>query len=437
MEKISRQLSQYEREVTLGVRLTPSAAPAAPDLEDVQDIDCYLSTLGFEFVDAAGSDISDRRGLSFHHLFVGLIERSPGIPGVPRIIDALSTIMWPSMTRKSAANDKPLGAMYEKRSILSESHCDLVASLLNSGRSHADHTHRLQELASWLDEDAISTEIDDAESTSADDENTINIWSTSVTPGNLTPRVLSDFGSYSCTESGFDDDFTAFVSALAPDVVHNTSASQDLQQQPYLHDSSPFASSSFSSTFSFESAASGTSTPNVEKSDQQSLDSTCLTPSNASFSSYRTLGSVSDFGDLDNKSCHECKDSACSTEHTESKPEDDEIPTTSEIAETSRRIFGSVPLTASPTVDRSTSSLSQPKQATLLDDEDKDVLEALIGERGEDDEVPDLGKFDLQGVLGALQELKEEIAGMSDDKARRKEAARVALGLVYGLDVDR
>lgn len=58
------------------------------------------------------------------------------------------------------------------------------------------------------------------------------------------------------------------------------------------------------------------------------------------------------------------------------------------------------------------------------------MLEALIGERAEDDEVPDLEKFSLQDVLGALQELKEEIAGMSNDKARRKAAARVALGLV-------
>ena len=50
----------------------------------------------------------------------------------------------------------------------------------------------------------------------------------------------------------------------------------------------------------------------------------------------------------------------------------------------------------------------------------------------EDDDF-ELGAFDLSRVLSALQGMKEEIAGMSDEDERRKAAARVALGLVYGL----
>lgn len=351
---------------------------------------------------------------------------------MPRIIDALSAIMWPSMTRKSTPHDKPrslLGTMHQKGSILSESHHDLVTALLNSGRSRDDRTHRqLQELASWLDEKKTGTETDDAESASANDD-TITIWSTAVTPGNMTPHALSDVGSHpGSPEPGFDDDFTAFVSASESssfDVVDTSTSQGSRQNQPHLRNNSPLAASSFSSTFSFESAASGPSTPNVEKPEQQSLDNSYLTPFNTS--SYRPLGSVSDFGDPDTETCHERAGGPCSSEHNGSEHENDEMPTTDEIAETSRRIFGSVPLTASPTVDR---------KKTVLSDGDGD-LEALIRESSEGDDLPDLRRFDLQEVLSSLQGLKEEIAGMSDDKERRKAAARVALGLVYGLDVDR
>jgi len=45
-----------------------------------------------------------------------------------------------------------------------------------------------------------------------------------------------------------------------------------------------------------------------------------------------------------------------------------------------------------------------------------------------------MGNFDLSRVLNALQTMKEEISGMDDEDARRKAAARAALGLVYGLE---
>lgn len=47
---------------------------------------------------------------------------------------------------------------------------------------------------------------------------------------------------------------------------------------------------------------------------------------------------------------------------------------------------------------------------------------------------PDAGKmFNVEQVFGMLQEYKTEIAGMEDEEEKRKTAARVALGLVYGL----
>ncbi|KAL4073094.1 hypothetical protein V8B97DRAFT_179148 [Scleroderma yunnanense] len=407
VERLSHQLAHHEPEVVLAVRLAPSAAPAVADIEDVQDIDGYLSSLGFEFVDATDSDEV-------------LTPNRHGIPGVPRIVDALSTIIWPSMTRKSVSHD---------------SSCGLLSAIHQ--RSRDDQTDRkLEELARWLDEDVIDADSDDAESTSPDGDNTINIWSTAVTPGNVTPHAQSNFGSRSGTpKAGFDDDFSSFVSApaLSPsDGVIDTSAPQDPpQKQSHPRSwSPPLASLSFSSTFSFESAMSGSSTPENEGPDHQSFDYSYLTLPNTSLESYKSLGSVSDFDDPDTDvSSHE-RMGPCATEHRENEDEDEEQPTTAEIAETSRRIFGSVPLTASPTVDRSTVSLLR---ATLPSEDDH--FEALMKECDEGAH-PDLGRFDLQEMLSALQELKEEIAGMSDDKARRKAAARVALGFAYGLDVD-
>jgi hypothetical protein len=45
-----------------------------------------------------------------------------------------------------------------------------------------------------------------------------------------------------------------------------------------------------------------------------------------------------------------------------------------------------------------------------------------------------MASLDLGSVVTALEGMKAEIAGMTDDGERRKAAARVALGLVYGLE---
>lgn len=89
---------------------------------------------------------------------------------------------------------------------------------------------------------------------------------------------------------------------------------------------------------------------------------------------YQSLGSVSDFGD--------------------DGDEAEGIPTESEMEDTRRWIFG---------------------RTGVMDREGRD----------------------LENVIGVLEEYKGEIAGMDDDEERRKAAARVALGVVYGLEGDR
>lgn len=92
---------------------------------------------------------------------------------------------------------------------------------------------------------------------------------------------------------------------------------------------------------------------------------------------------------------------------------DEEMPTSEEIMLTSQRIFG--PAYA-----------SREKAEPKLNE---------VGEGDEDEEDP--GEFDLGSIMGALQNMKDEIAGITDEDAKRRAAATVALGLVWGLEGGR
>ena len=124
-----------------------------------------------------------------------------------------------------------------------------------------------------------------------------------------------------------------------------------------------------------------------------------LEPGNASVR-YKSLGSEfggSEFGD--EEPVYESLDDYGDSE-------DEDLPTKEEIRETSGQIFGKV-VAGAPLVETS-----------MADDSDGEV-----------------GPFDLSQVMNVLQEMKSEISGMESEEARRKAAARVALGLVYGLEI--
>lgn len=189
---------------------------------------------------------------------------------------------------------------------------------------------------------------------------------------------------------GFDDDFTAFVSAPAP--------LETIQE------------------------ASGLSTPELFHGPSKGL-----APVHAG-DFYRSLGSVSDFGGSDDEIYTELDDSNDFDDPSDLKTpkskDDDSMPTEQEIRETSLRIFGTPIL--SRRADAST------KNAEIAGN-------SLAPERftsGIDlyDDPYNMESFDLTKVLGALQQFKSEIAGMDNEDERRKAAAKVALGLVYGLE---
>ncbi|KAG8214569.1 hypothetical protein J3R82DRAFT_9632 [Butyriboletus roseoflavus] len=320
--------------------------------------------------------------------------------------------MWPSMVRQTSKVTTTgfIGASQRDPGISSDDYYNLVRLVGEkiSGNDGDLMQRELEELERWLDEDTLSSDPDGEDETAS--------WSTVVTPGTVSPS-LSGFIENSrptTPTSGFDDDFTSFVSASsAGSAGIPRSSSESLSSPPSFP---PFASMSFSSTFSFSSASSAHSTPTCD--DQASFDTTRLIPGE----SYKSLGSVSDFGDLD-------KESAILERLSNNSDEaGGDMPSRLEIAETSRKIFGTMPLSPTPARERGDASLQVlstlggvPSQSCAGEELDVEMTDV------------NLERLDLQSVLGALQGLKEEIAGMPD-KERRKAAARVALGLAYGLD---
>lgn len=90
-------------------------------------------------------------------------------------------------------------------------------------------------------------------------------------------------------------------------------------------------------------------------------------------------------------------------------------------------------------------STTHPSSSTPIDDGDDQLLpseseiraaSSRIFASARDPDADNLGTFDLSLVFSALQAMKEEISGIEDEDERRKAAARAALGLVEGLDLD-
>ncbi|KAG6814226.1 hypothetical protein H0H92_015341 [Tricholoma furcatifolium] len=369
IERITQDLDGYEPEVCLAVRLARqgSSRPQSPvseeedDAESDGDVDGFLTSRGFEFIDAVEK-----------HATSGSDDSWTEIPGMERVLDALSTIMWPSMQPTTKGTTKP---QTRERVLLDWASTSLDVSSLavedapiageqTSNRAMA-MKQEMQELARWLEED-VDASRDDPWRT-ATSTATISLSPTAMEPGGLPERTDSE-------TFGFDDNFTVFVSAPAPD---------DLD-------------------------ASGRSTPDIPPNEQ----SLSVAPHAGSL--YRSLGSVSDFGGSEDGRTDE--DGA------------EDLPSKEEILSTSSRIFGAskhLPTPGSKAYERSLS----------IPDEDLDTSGNHEGD-ADGDASYDMEAFDLSKVLTTLQEMKAEIASIGDEGERRKAAARVALGLVYGLEAD-
>ncbi|EKM79269.1 hypothetical protein AGABI1DRAFT_113845 [Agaricus bisporus var. burnettii JB137-S8] len=373
IERISRDLGEHEPEVLLAVRVKSVPGEMVRELlddddeergEDNASIDGYVSGFGFEYVDATQNESSRQPHLDE--------VESDGIPNLPRVPDALSTIMWPSM--KAQAKDSKHTKRGRDPSLFdwgnegtSDKSSSLASELMPSSSSDLSTRagrmrNEMEELANWLENDVRDGDKEDPWRLAARSDAIV----VSSTEGDSDDFLASS----EVAASKFDDDFTIFVSS-PPETG---------------------------------TVESGRSTPTGDEDDEDGLRPP------ESMRSYNSLGSVSDLGEgkeLENA-------------YVVSDDEDDGLPTQGEIFETSSRIFGK-------NVSRSTAD-AQPIYGSKSDLE--------LGEAELEDNDYDMAPFDLSRVLGTLQQMKEDISGIEDESERRKAAARVALGLVYGLEAE-
>lgn len=319
-----------------------------------------------------------------------------GIPSFPRILDALSTIMWPSM--EAATRSKPQSSAREAALLdwaqsssgsFDISDDDLVVPRAGgSTGARRRLQNEMTELARWLEDG------DEAVETTKPKDDP---WRAAVntSKGIVGSPTEMEFGDRAIIggeqgkkgdEFGFEDDFTIFVSA-------------------------PAASSSQERKESAPGDVSGRSTPTFgDSSFDDSFDG--LAPSHAGVA-YHSLGSMSDLGDYDSR-----------VPKGTASDDDEGIPTEEEIRDSADRIFG-----LPPPLSRTQTAKPPPNKS-----ESTDLPETFAFDGDEDSS--ELASFDLSRVLGALQGMKDEIANMDDEAERRRAAAKVALGLVYGLERD-
>jgi hypothetical protein len=289
---------------------------------------------GFEYVEGAthsvpGSSSCSRGPGSDSNVMTNDIGE-----GIHRIVEALHTIMWPSMQQQPLGSPKRKAR--PKPNILSKLSLGDPESLENIDwtRFSTDEFHAEKiALERWLD---------------SDDPGPI-ITPTKPSASTILPNSSSSNGEPH-DAAGFDDDFSDFVSApaSAPATTGTTSES-----------------------------------PSSEVGSETGWNQVGDDPEDDLFS-------------------------------------DDFFPTDQEIFMTSHRIFG--PHLPS---QRASSSRSARADGEGRSHEDED--------EGEGNTLGD-GDFDFSRIMGALQGLKEEISGIENEEVKRKMAARVAMGLVYGLE---
>ncbi|KAF7346440.1 hypothetical protein MSAN_01872000 [Mycena sanguinolenta] len=361
VERLAGDMSGYEPEVALAVRVAPGSTEPE-DKEDGDDagdedadIDEFLSSNGFEFIDASQEASSDdaepfsQGGAGRICIFIVTTKFTLyglGIPGLPRVLDALSTIMWPSMQAKAKPTTfgvsrlarRDDGFEWATRAVSQDD--DLSLSPIKKLTRGGSREQEMEELTRWLEEDDGSRE---------------DPWRAAAVASS--PTDIDAPESANSKGFGFDDDFTVFVSA--PPVEQ----SQDPDD-------------------SFE----------LDSPIEERLGAPGTGPL------YLSLGSGLDLR-LEENSVEE-------NVKTVDDEEDEDLPTDAEIEAMSSRIFG-----------------------------DPMRVEGKMHGPDADGEY-DMAAFDLSRVMSALEGMKAEISSMADEGERRKAAARVALGLVYGLEAD-
>ncbi|CAL1709776.1 unnamed protein product [Somion occarium] len=376
---IASKLESHDPEVSLAIRFGGDHVVHS-DEED--GMDEFLSIHGFEYINGElGGRRPTRDGAGFSD------EQSSGVSGLPRVIDALSTIMWPSLVQSDATESRRSRARNLLDWARAEDDEDGLQALVarsdpGVGAIHSADlkTSRMQremeELERWLEQ-----EDHDAEKRRKEDDRKAWIsaeeadaWQNILeTPTIVTPPHDG--------ELGFEDDFDDFVGA--PMGISYGHERHNTIREPSDHLVPMHTGASYHSLASAEGLS-------------EILDTSIV-------HGYDNLDEIDD--------------------------RDPDLPSRQEIEETTRRIFGPQIDVPPPPVPPA-SGQSSSHQSTIPASDSSFTFPTSDGD-GEDF---DFGPFDLSHVLSALQGMKEEISGITDEGERRKAAARVALGLVYGLE---
>ncbi|KAJ3851396.1 hypothetical protein EV368DRAFT_43219 [Lentinula lateritia] len=439
-----RDLNGSELEVSLAVRIhshqdDERSSITAEDEEEEEfegsgEIDEFLSSRGFEFIDVPASVDEDRLEDEGD-----LVE---AIPSLPRVLDALSTIMWPSMQtstkrqKRSQRKDDDSNALdWAQNSfdetddpdfdVADDAYFVTAQTPVSRMAQQVRMKNEMEELRRWLEEDEREIRNDDLEDggDSRNDPWGRAVSSTASQSAVMTMSPTSEEGglSYSVPlkEDKFDDDFTVFVSAPAQDSFsspsHPASTSPSKSHQDSISEGSfpsfaSFGDSSFTAAYPFDDESSGLY-------GDTSFDSLAPPDQNSGIM-YHSLGSASDLGDLPNEEAfpaHSSPHMQADNDHKAADDSDDGLPTQSEIRASAHRIFGTLSSPSSSSAKRLEGDAAEETNAKF-------------------DEFDDDMDFDLTHMVSAIQGMKAEISGMENEDDRRKAAARVALGLVYGLD---
>ncbi|KAF9644143.1 hypothetical protein BDM02DRAFT_3150788 [Thelephora ganbajun] len=379
VERFGGAINSLDPEIKLAIQFSTnesnSVMTTTASEDDGQEVDEFVSSHGFEFID--GDNDNRARVLDSD-------DDATSTPGLGRVIDALSTIMWPSMVQSSSSGsaskrksrarelldwareeecDDGLRALVQPPMDEIEGDVENPSSSTNASPSSQTKTKmsrmqkEMEEFQRWLEEDESQRVNEDP--WARRDEFGSPLVTDSFSEAK-TPTVATFAGSGTGFVDGFEDDFTDFVGA------------------PMDHE----------------------------------LPRPGPGPTKGPSFAYMSLDSESDTIEGD----------------------DTDLPSQDEIQAITRRIFGSS--SSHLPTSTSTSESKQQQQLSATNISDLGASPApTISTLGDDSDI-EFSQFDLSRVFSALQAMKEEISEITDDGERRRAAARVALGLVYGLQRD-
>ncbi|KAH8998645.1 hypothetical protein EDB92DRAFT_1836349 [Lactarius akahatsu] len=390
---LHKALTRFEPEVALAIAL--GSGPPHHD-DPPEGPDSYLADHGFEYIDGertrhlksddvrpdTDTDTADGEGEG---------DEDP-VPGLPRVIDALSTIMWPSMVRRGRDDGgharKGPAVPFDFDVLHTEEGGEeeetlaalMAASAADSGAPLTRATRMQREMATlerWLIENEEMHEAELGEPISSsptgiDDDDAPRVPAVRATSGD--PWLSHDGsttqrgggGGGGGGTPGFDDDFSAFVSAPA------VSVSPAVATAGYA-----YATASASEFTLAATRAHGFSTPPPPPR------CSCPHTTGGSYRSLRsgTSGLPSDVDDLAGYEALDDRSSFFSPEHEFADPDAD-------------------PRTP----------VGRGERVGLTDGR---------------------APFDLADILASLQTMREDVAGIEDEAQRKAATARFASEFVF------